>query len=505
MNAPRFSLLSRGLVTSALLCAVLALAGCDRSPTNDTLATDLGAYIESGHAPGLIEVTYAERLDHRVIPDLNRSRRTVSFAADLKLKRDYDFAAWDQANGAALTLLLGANSTNVKGLKAGGNKTGDVIRLTGSVNYVYGDRGWQLEANSVSPAAPQTPFYERGRLGVLADWRRMTAMTFRALFSPPGAFTSDLDTAVKAAAAREVRHNGGLAIASGEYGGTYWSVAEAIVNGAAKPRTQDAGLAVVNLASTGTRENLRLLRDGVVTAAILRGDEAALAARGEAPFERDGTFPDLRALASLFPEQIHVVVMSASPIASVADLFGKRVAVAAGGPAALLEAGDILRAHRVSLAALASTPDELPLAEALAALKRGEQDAVILTSPAPAPVLRDFAVGSPVRFLPLDADAVALLTTGTSSYVAVTMPAQTYPGQARPVATVGVAALLVSAAGVKTEEVDALLQRTFGGVDFMDRGSLFGGMIKRSTALRGTTVPLHDGAEAFYDAVAGSK
>ena len=482
---------------SVLLCAALALDGCDRSPANDTLATDLGVFIENGHAPGLIEVIRAERLDHRVIPDLNRSRRTVSFAADLKLKRDYDFAAWDQANGAALTLLLGADSTTVKGLKAGGNKAGDVIRLTGSVIYVHGDRGWQLEANSVSPAAPQAPFYARGRLALLADWRRMTAMTFRAFFSAPGSFTADLDMSVKAASAREVRHNGGVAIASGEYGGAYWSVAEAIVNGGALP--------MVNVTSTGTRENLRLLRDGVVTAAILRGDEAALAARGEAPFEHDGTFPDLRAVASLFPEQLHVVVMSGSQIASVADLYGKRVAVAAGGPAVLLEAGDILRAHRVSLAALASTPEELPLADALAALKRGERDAVILTSPAPAPVLRDFAVGSAVRFLPLDADAVALMTSGTSNYVAVTMPAHTYPGQARPVVTVGVAALLVSSATVTAEEVDTLMQRTFSGVDFMDRGSLLGGMIKRSTAQRGTTLPLHSGAEAFYGGAAGPK
>lgn len=114
--------------------------------------------------------------------------------------------------------------------------------------------------------------------------------------------------------------------------------------------------------------------------------------------------------------------MGTSPIASVADLFGKRVTIVRSGTAAALEAGDILRAHRVSLAALAATPDELPMDAALAALKCGERDAVILTAPAPSPALRDFAVANPVRFLPLDADAVALLTTGTSNYVAVTVP-----------------------------------------------------------------------------------
>ncbi len=496
------------MVKSFLVCALLALAGCDRAPSDDTLATDLAAYVESGHAPGLIEVTRVERLDHQVFPDFDKQRRQVSFTADLRLKRDYDFAAWDQANGAALTLLFGADTKTVKGLKAAGNKTGDVLRVTGMVTYVHGARGWQLEASGVSPAPEAPPFYARGRLGLLADWQRMTAMTFRALFSAPGNFNEDMNTAVKTSAARTVRRNGGLAIASGAYGGAYWSVAEAIVTDPIKPRSADANPSSkpgINLATHGTRENLRLLRDGIVTAAILRGDEAALASRGEGPFEHDGSFPDLRAVASLFPEQIHVVVMSASPIASVADLFGKRVAVAAGGPGALLEAGDILRAHRVSLAALASTPEELPIVDALGALKRGERDAVILTSPAPSQALRDFTVANAVRILPLDADAMALLTTGTSSYVAVTMPAHTYPGQSRPVATVGVAALLVSSASVNEAEVDVLVRKIFGAVDFLDRGSLFGGMIKLSTAQRGTTLPLHGGTLPFYDLATAPK
>ena len=197
--------------------------------------------------------------------------------------------------------------------------------------------------------------------------------------------------------------------------------------------------------------------------------------------------------------------MGTSPIASVADLFGKRVTIVRSGTAAALEAGDILRAHRVSLAALAATPNELPIDAALAALKRGERDAVILTAPAPSPALRDFAVANPVRFLPLDADAVALLTTGTSNYVAVTVPAQTYPGQGRPIVTVGVAALLVSSAQIAPREAEALLQRVFTELDFMQAGSPFSAMMKVASSHRGVTLPLHEGAEAFYSATASQK
>ena len=98
----------------------------------------------------------------------------------------------------------------------------------------------------------------------------------------------------------------------------------------------------------------------------MQNNEAAMAANGTGPFERIGTFPDLRAAASLFPKPVHVLVMAASNIASVNDLYGKRIAVAATGPAAATEAADILRAHRVTPATLPSAPQEMSLGDSLA-------------------------------------------------------------------------------------------------------------------------------------------
>jgi hypothetical protein len=193
----------RALKALTLLClAAIALAGCDRSPSNPTLATDITAYVEGGYAPGLVDVVHAERLDHRVIPDFNNNRRKVFFVADLKLKRDYDFGAWDQANATALMLLLNARPEAVQGLAAGGNKAGDTIHVTGTVLYVRGDRGWRLEADTVSPANPIAP---PGRRAVLEELREITMLTARALFSKQGSFAEDLSAAVKTASARRTR------------------------------------------------------------------------------------------------------------------------------------------------------------------------------------------------------------------------------------------------------------------------------------------------------------
>ena len=503
-------LFHRILILGACAFIVTTIGGCDQAPTGEALTADLTAYVENGYAPGLLEITHVERLKDSILPEFGSDRRTVSFAAYLRLTRDHDFGAWDHANAATLMLLLGARAPSLHGLKAGGNKAGDVIHVTGAVIYKATDQGWRLDG-SVAPApSSESVSNLQGRIAVLAQWRRFTAMTFRALLSPSGVLSEDLGGAVKTAAARLARKDGGLVVASGPLGGNYWTVTQAVSNvstninagikAGAKPKVAAPASAapVINVATQGSRENLRLLREGAVTAVLLRSDEAAFAARGEGPFASDGTFPGLRAVAGLFPEQVHVVVMGASPIASVAELYGRRVAVATGGLAALTVAGDILRSHRVELTALVDAADQRSADDALAALAEGERDAVILTSAAPDSTLRNFSVSHAVRLLPLDADAVALLTTGNSSYVAVRVPAQTYPGQIRPIATVGVTALLASSSAVPAADVEALVGRMFAEIDFMDQGSPFSALVKRTSADRGLTLPLHDGAVAFY-------
>ena len=466
----------------------LGLAACDRGPTAEALKADLAAYIDAGTTPGLFEVTAAERLDHRTLPDLRRAPRTVTYRATLRLKRDTDFGAWEQAGAGALTLLLGASAEDVRGLAPGGNKSGDNIVINGTLVFGKTDERWRLLTSAPPAPPPLRPSDDRQSL--LTDWLPFTRATARAVFTRPGALPYEMAASRKQLEARLARQSGGVAVASGAAGTDAWAVMGTIARETPQPG------APLNVTTSGSRENLALLRSGAVSAVVLRGDEAALAALGQGPFENDGIFPTLRVVASLFPEQMHVVVNGTSSIASIVELFGKRVVVAASGPTALRQADDILRAHRVALAGNAL--EEMPLSAALALLQKGERDALILMAAAPSTELRRFASTHAIRFLPLDADAVALMTTGTSNYVAVTLPGQVYPGQSRTVASVGVAAQLISSSAIPGAEIEHLLGRTFAERDGMAGGSAVVAMVRRSTAQRWLTLPLHSGAETFF-------
>src|SRR5690606_9385557 len=105
------------------------------------------------------------------------------------------------------------------------------------------------------------------------------------------------------------------------------------------------------------------------------------------------------------------------------------------------------------------------------------------------------------RILPLDSDAIALMTSGTSMYIALTIPSRTYPGQRRPIATVGVTSVLVSTTSVDNDEIRKIMSVALGELDYVGRGSPIGALVSPQTARDGLTIPLHSGAEEYFNSL----
>jgi hypothetical protein len=68
-----------------------------------------------------------------------------------------------------------------------------------------------------------------------------------------------------------------------------------------------------------------------------------------------------------------------------------------------------------------------------------------------------------------------------------------------------VAAQLVSLATVSPGEVETLLKVMLGEVDYLGHGSGLGAMVSLHSARSGLTLPLHQGAEAFFAAATAKK
>ena len=107
-----------------------------------------------------------------------------------------------------------------------------------------------------------------------------------------------------------------------------------------------------------------------------RHRRARRAAQG--PFASDPPLAELRALASLFPSPCTSSWPPTSPIASLADLRGKRVEIGLPDPGTRLDALAVLKAAGIGLDQLTAT-SEVGLVPGLRALADGAVDAVIAT------------------------------------------------------------------------------------------------------------------------------
>src|SRR5260370_1157171 len=131
---------------------------------------------------------------------------------------------------------------------------------------------------------------------------------------------------------------------------------------------------------------------------IAHADLAAWAFNGDNVFAEAGPLRRLRAIASLFPEAAHLVVLAESPIHSLAALKGKSVSVGEAGSGSAADAAVLLAAAGLGEDDVARKyPRPGPAAEEL---KAGTLDPFLLVAGYPRPAIRALAPSAPIPLLP---------------------------------------------------------------------------------------------------------
>ena len=311
-------------------------------------------------------------------------------------------------------------------------------------------------------------------------------------------------------------------IAAASTTGTYFVIGAEIANAISKPPgARDcahggscgvAGLVAVAQATQGSIENALLVGSGQVEAAFIAADIARWAYSGRSPqvrscrgapesgtalLAKSGAINNLRAIAALFPEGVHLVARADAKIKTLADLKGKRVAMGEPSSGTLAEARLVLEAAGLSECRL--KPQYLRLSEAAAQLERGTLDAFFVTGGDPVPAISDVASMIPVRLVPVIGTARTKLERqfGLS---AMTIPGATYPGIDADIQTVGTTALFVVSADAPDELVYEITKALWQDATrrILDNGHPAGRRIRFENALKGITIPLHPGALRYY-------
>ncbi len=296
-------------------------------------------------------------------------------------------------------------------------------------------------------------------------------------------------------------------IATGPVSGTYLRVGEMIATIISNPpgfgRCEDdavcgpAGLIATSRSSSGSVANAISVNSGRVTSALVQGDVALAAFQGTGPFKATGALKNLRAIARLHDETLHLVVAARSRIKRLSDLNGKRVAIDGAKAATNFTVRSILSAANIS-------PSRLRLSfqnadQAAADLRDGKLDAYFVIGASPIRGVDNLVRRGQARVVGIDARVIAALTKGDAMLTKFELPADSYRGS-KAVATFNVASVWVVNKSLPGDLVHGILRSLWNPLNRSELKRLgsIAASISVEKAAENLPIPLHDGAQRFY-------
>jgi TRAP transporter TAXI family solute receptor len=280
-----------------------------------------------------------------------------------------------------------------------------------------------------------------------------------------------------------------------------------------RPCERGGSCGVPNLIAVAqaTQDSIARLRDIAehrIESGLVQSDVAYLAYHGEGPFAKQ-PLRNLRAIARLYPEYLHVVVRPESGIRTFADLKGKRVGLDVDGSGTRIMTQAVLPQLGIRAADLAVR--SVPVSQAADQLRAGRLDAFAFTSGVPAePILR-LVEDAPIALLPVRPEIAEKIVRSRPGLGPAVIPAGTYKGVSET-PTVATDALWVVPAETDPALVYALVRALWNPNNrrLLDAGHPAGRSMRLESAVTGLTIPLHPGAERYYreaglDIPAGAK
>jgi len=257
------------------------------------------------------------------------------------------------------------------------------------------------------------------------------------------------------------------------------------------------GLIASAVSSRGSVDNINAIVSGLRDSGFAQSDVAYWAYTGTGTMEGEAPATDLRTIAALFEEHIHLVALADSGINSVADLKGKRVSLDEPGSGTYVDANLILEAAGLSQDDI--TVEALKGSAAAEALRNGQIDAFVAVAGYPTGAIVELASAADIKIVPIDGDVAGKLTSEFGFFAASEIPEGTYEGVSGA-ATISVGAQWFTSANADEELIYNITKALWNDESrkLLDVGHAKGKTITPASALNGVGVPLHAGSERFY-------
>ncbi|OED43197.1 C4-dicarboxylate ABC transporter substrate-binding protein [Chromatiales bacterium (ex Bugula neritina AB1)] len=299
-------------------------------------------------------------------------------------------------------------------------------------------------------------------------------------------------------------------IGTGGAGGTYFPIGGIIANAISNPPGSRAcdkggncgvpGLVAMAQSTNASAHNVNAIQAGQMEAGLSGAATLHFAYNGIGKFEGNAK-PDLRIVANLYPEDLHLVLPKGGSLENLADLKGKRVGIAQAGSGTQIAVELIIGDHGVNRDNIDEA--ELNNSQSAERLADGQLDAYFYAAGTPVAAMIQLDNTKGMELYNFSDEEIQKANATVPYYIPSLIPAGTYPGVDYDVNTVAVSGIFVTNANQDEDLIYEITKAMWSDTarKLLDNGHAKGKVITLETALDGVEgigVPLHPGAERFY-------
>ena len=299
-------------------------------------------------------------------------------------------------------------------------------------------------------------------------------------------------------------------IGTGGAGGTYFPIGGIIANAisnqpGSRPCDEGGncgvpGLVAMAQSTNASAHNVNAVQAGQMEAGLTGAATLHYAYKGIGVFEGNQK-PDVRVIANLFPEDLHLVLPKGATLNGLADLKGKRVGIAQAGSGTQIAVELILAAHGITRDDIEEA--ELNNTQSAERLADGQLDAYFYAAGTPVAAMIQLDNTKGMELYDWTEEELVTGNTAVPYYIKSLIPAGTYPGVDYDVDTLAVSGMLITNANQPEELIYEITKALWSPTarKLLDNGHPKGKAITVETALDGVEgigVPLHPGAEKYY-------
>lgn len=288
-----------------------------------------------------------------------------------------------------------------------------------------------------------------------------------------------------------------LSIGTAGTGGIYYPLGGAI---ASRLSVADPDRQYTAEVTGGSVENMNRVALGAMDIGFSMATTVYESFHGGAGF--DEPLANLRVIAPLYANVVHILVPDNSAATSVADFRGRRVSVGAPGSGTEQLAKQLLLAYEI-------TYDDadvryLSFRESANALRDGAIDGAIFSVGYPASSVLEVTTTGVARLLAVDSAHRVLMKEAYPYYADGTIPQGTYPNMERDVHSIGVMNWVVARDSLDGTVVTRMLDVLKDDREGLIRVNAMAEQIDLD-ALADAPIPLHDAAQAWLERAAAQR